>query len=339
MHDAWILPRAGQSHLFRRASPAYRRGDADITDAGPVAMPLRAVHHLDLAADLLVYADGGAVHLLRGLLGGTASTSIKLPGKPRIHALLAHDGVLFTGAEAGKGMLGFIDLRAPRAWTSIPVPREALAFGKGVDGLAIHGDRLIAVDDIVLPRYLLCADIADPRAPRFTECRDLAAHSSAEHVISVSAAGDTLALLSTSANHGACSAHVSFLDLGTLEEHAALHVQRPGGIRRFADRSYDLRALALAGDRLLLAAGDDGLALLPVPPRLSAGSRSSRHAVSLSDAPSIPVESLRFVPVAEGTVVDVVPVDERRAFAIVETPRRGLFGGKPLDAVLCALPP
>jgi len=339
MTDAWILPRGDQSFLFRRTeAPSYRKGVSPLVEVGPIPMPVRAVHRLDTEADTLVHAHRGALTVIRGLSGGGETSTVKIPGKPVVHALFILDDVVFTGGDAGKGMFGWVDLRAPLKWKSIAVPGDVSTFGKGIDGFAVHGSRLVAVDDIVLPRYLLLSDVTNPRAPGPVESRILRAHSSAERVVSVASSGDTLVLLSHSANHGGASSHLSFLDLPTLEEWAVMHVQRPESLRRWANRSYDFHAVALHGDHVLVAAGKDGIGVLELPRRPDdLASRKSPNTYSLSQAQSFPVETMRFVPVPEGPVIDVVPVEEARAFAVVEVRAGGILARNRLDSVLVSL--
>lgn len=337
---AWILPRGQESVLWRRADETpYRAGVALLVEVGPVPMPACAVHWLDLEADMLVYAHERTLIVFRGLLrGGRATSTVKLPWGSTLHALTVIDDVVYVGANAGRGMLGWVDLRAPLRFCPIEVPAEARALGKGVDGFAAYGGRLVAIDDFVSPRYLLVLDVADPRAPRLVDTRTLPPHGSRERIVSVSARGDTAAMLSTSANRGMSSVHVAFLDLPTLEEWVALHVQGDPSIRRRAARSYDFRAIALHGDRLLIAAGADGIGLLPIPPRPpDLASRPRSPGRPIADGPSIAEEELRFVPVPASPVIDVIPVDEATAFAVVEVSAGGLFKGRRFEAALVAL--
>ena len=46
-------------------------------------------------------------------------------------------------------------------WTKLDIPTELAMFGKSVDDFMITGDTLIAVDNIVMPKYLLYYDIQD----------------------------------------------------------------------------------------------------------------------------------------------------------------------------------
>ena len=46
-------------------------------------------------------------------------------------------------------------------WTKLDIPAELAMFGKSVDDFMFTGDTLIAVDNIVMPKYLLYYDIQD----------------------------------------------------------------------------------------------------------------------------------------------------------------------------------
>ncbi|WP_437983663.1 hypothetical protein [Sorangium sp. So ce117] len=337
MSEAWILPRGEQSILFRRtAAPSYREGAAALVEVGPVPMPVRAVHRLDIEADRLVIARHGALTVIRGLSGERAASVVDIQGNPDIHAIFVIDDVAFTGGDAGEGMLGWVDLRAPQKWRPIGVPREARAAGKGIDGFAMRGSRLVAIDDRVLPRFMLLVDVTSPREPRLVESLTLVDHGSFERVVSVASTSDTVALLSHSPSRVGPWTHVAFIDLRTLQQWAVLHVRRLEGSRRSAERSYGFHAIALHGDLLFVAAGEDGIGVLRVPPRprdlAPRNPTEPPHRIPW-DA-SIPIEGMRFLPVPRGPVIDVVPVDEARAFAVVEVRAGGIFGRTRLDSVL-----
>lgn len=202
-----------------------------------------------------------------------------------------------------------------------------MTFGKGIDGFAHFNGKLIAVDDIVLPRFLLVYDVADARAPRFVEAVDLPAHSSYERVKSVAASGRALVLLSTTANHGRFSLHVSLLDLATLKERAVVHGEPDGVFRRGFAPAADFTGVAIFEDRLLIAAGSAGIGVLPISPWLTPG----------EDVREIPFDDIRFVPVGEDRVVRVVPIDATSAFAVTET-KGGFFRRGGLDSSVVEIP-
>jgi hypothetical protein len=287
----------------------YRDGEGPrLVDRVAVDMAPFAPHAIDLDRDLLVHAAGRKIHVVRGLSGGAPTASVvKLGWLTTIHAITLIDGVVYAGGQGGGDMLGWIDPLGEARWHRLLVPEHVTTFGKGIDGFALHGSRLVAVDDIVLPRYLLVYDVRNPRAPVLLEVRDLPAHSSAEHIQSVASDGTVMALLSSSANHGWMGQHVGLYDLASLEERAVLHAERRGSFRRTGERQVELASVAIAEGTLWIAARADGLGVLDARPWLSPARTPA----------TIPLDRVRFVPVAAGRVEGVVPVARRTALAVV----------------------
>jgi hypothetical protein len=190
---------------------------------------------------------------------------LPLPEGARPRALVFHRGVLYVGGGAGREILGLFDLtEASPRWVPLDVPAEVLKYGKRVDDLVMDGDRLIAVDNVILPRWLLVYDAAAPRRPRLVRQQELAAHGTYEHVFAASLGPHLLALLSGSVGEGGQGQHVGLLDRHTLQECVALgvhHRWRDRGTEAEAPSWYDV---AWSGNVLLLAAGRHGLGILPV---------------------------------------------------------------------------
>jgi hypothetical protein len=322
--QGWIVPRAGQSTLRALMEPGgYRDGEVRrFVDLADVDMPPLAPHALDLGLDLLVYARGRQLHVVRGLRGGAPATSVvKLGWRTTLHAVALVDGVVYAGGQGGPDMLGFFDAMGSTPWRRLPIPEHVTTFGKGIDGFAVHEGMLIAVDDIVLPRYLIRYDVRDPRAPVLVEARHLPHHSSAERIRAVASDGGAMVLLSSSANRGRMSQHVALYDLASLEERAVLHTEQRGSWRRAGARPIDFTSVALTGDTLWIAARADGIGVLDVQEwRAHRGTRAT-----------IPLERVRFVPVAAGNVVRVVPAAPRTALAVI--------GGRRPDTVAVCIDP
>jgi hypothetical protein len=303
----------------------YREGHASVVELARVPMPLRSPHVLDARTGTLTFVEGSRLGVVRGLHAAcprpVRGPDVRLPWAAEVLALALVDGIVYAGGRAWGLFLGWVDPEAegPR-FQRVETPQAAI--GKGIDGFALHGRRLVAVDDIVLPRYLIVLDVSDARAPRLLETLDLRAHSSAECVRSVAANTRAMALLSTSANRGRQAVHVSLLELSTLRERAVFHGRPRDSLRAHDVPVVDFRSVALSEDALLIAAGTQGVGVIDLAPLLSGAG---------GDPKVIAVEEVRFVPVAEGQVVEVVPADERHAFAVVS--RKGLLQ-RSLDSVL-----
>ena len=214
-------------------------------------MPLHATNVVDPAGDLLVYAHRGAVTIVRGLRAGPRTIQrVELPPWARIYSLHLLDGVVYVGATGSASMLGFVDTRGEPRWQRIEVPRHHIAPQKGIDGFARRGPCLIAVDDVVMPRYFLFLDVSDPRSPALVEVRDLDGYIRDERVVGVAGKGSVMAVLSgTNAGSGRVDRAARAADAGQARVAVPLGAQpeprAPAGPQQPVVRRGDGRRLAV----------------------------------------------------------------------------------------------
>ena len=326
MQSAWIVPRANVSMLCRLVDGSYREG-VRLVDVKTLPMPPGAPHALAADTETLAYGDGRTVYILRDLQGvAPVATRVKLPFAQKLQALVLHDDMVYTGGIGGDKILGCIDLRGAARWIPLELPPKFWLGGKGIDGLAIAGQRLVAVDDIVMPRYFLVYDLAASRVPRPIEARPFPWSLSAERVAGVASDFPWMVVLSQYANHGYFGAQIALVSLESLRVHAALWTERPGSFRKSGRRPVDIGAVALAGRTLLLAAGKSGLGYLDIGEWVARGPRTvpvtvyegRRSRTEEEEAPvEIPLDAVRFLPVAAGAVRAVTAIDGSRALVTV----------------------
>jgi hypothetical protein len=342
MQSAWIVPRANVSTLCRLTDGGYRDGTR-MVDVKTLPMPPGAPHALAADGETLAYADGRTVRILRNLQGAEpVATRVKLPFGQKLQALALHDDVIYTGG-IGRKALGCIDLRGAARWTALEPPPGVGLSGKSIDGFAIAGQRLVVVDDRVMPRYFLVYDLAASRVPRPIEARPFPWSLTFEHVAGVASDFPWMVVLSRYMNHGYSGAQVALVHLDSLRAHAALWTELPGSFRKSGQRPVDIGFVALAGHTLLLATGEDGLGYLDIREWVASGPRmqpvvvdqGGRSWTEEQEAPvEIPLEAVRFLPIAAGAVRAVTGIDSARAFATVGQRKRR----QRLDTVLVNLP-
>lgn len=321
---AWVVPRGTECVLVRRRDEGFRGGPPRLEEVGTVPMPVGAPHVLDLAEDVLVFAARGCLMIVRGLMAGRREPQrVEVPRRPGIHALVIVDGVVYVGADGERSMLGWVDLRGEPCWRRIELPAGTWLMKKAIDGFAVHGGCMIAVDDVEVPRLFLFLDVAEPRAPRVVKVEPFGHSWLDDRVVSVASNGRVLALLKGE-EHSA----IELLTMPVLEHLAYYGPSRGRGaeVSRWPHRGW--HALAMLGDLLLIAGGADGVGVL-------------RVAAEVAEAGAVlDVGAVRWIPVHAGRVIDVLAVDEQHAFAVVAR-RRRLLGlrSSGADAILVALRP
>lgn len=209
----------------------------------------------------------GLTHL-DAIEGEGGFSPLVMPEGYEAGCLLFHRQVLFVGGRCGTEVIGAFDCAAPEPrWTPLEVPAEFRKHGKRIDDLLLDGDRLIAVDNHDVPKYLLVYSVADPRQPRLLETRRIPTLWWGESIFAGALGTNWLALLSV----GGGTIVGSRLQIGLYDRQelalfgwlAAIPKGRAYGGAGFASgprRTWD--RVAFAGDVLLIAAGDDGVGVL-----------------------------------------------------------------------------
>ena len=108
--------------------------------------------------------------------------------------------------------------RGPRDWEHIPMPEFARGEGKRLDGLLVDGDRLVAVDDLMLPKYNLEYDISEPANPVYVGSKHIRANISYERIYSVAGGARWFVTLSRGINHGNQASYCTVFHLETLRQ-------------------------------------------------------------------------------------------------------------------------
>jgi len=85
-----------------------------------------------------------------------SSKQIKLfiPFEIKPKTILLNNDNLFVGGEMGREILIQYHLRNEK-WHQLEIPKEVVFLGKAVDDLVVNDSLLIAIDNIVMPKYVL----------------------------------------------------------------------------------------------------------------------------------------------------------------------------------------
>jgi len=190
-----------------------------------------------------------------------AELALPLPSLHVPHAIAFAGQILYVGGQADekRPFLGLYDLgRASPQWKAIPMPEQDW-FGKGLDALLIDSVRLIAIDNVLLPSWLLVYDISDSLEPELSTIDELNPHGTWEKVIAATAGHNWIAVLTTTASGwSGPKQHIALLDKGSLREQVVVSTR----LVDYGRGPYDWSDILFWDDLLLVAAGKDGLGLV-----------------------------------------------------------------------------
>jgi hypothetical protein len=115
-----------------------------------------------------------------------------------------------------------------------------LSYGKSIDDILIFENKLILVDNIVYPKYLLEYDITDLENPKHVMTNELANHGTYEHIIKGELNKDWLILLSSTTGRLGSSDHISIKKSITDMSSSSISAHQPNyWMLRKSEGEYD----------------------------------------------------------------------------------------------------
>ncbi len=296
-----------------------------LADLGPLPMPPLAEHAISDTGWIAWPEDEGRTIRRAHCDAEPAEQKfppIRLPDGYSAATLAFHGQALYVGGGCGMEVLGLYAYHDPEpAWVPLPVPEEFRRHGKRVDDLLVDGTRLIAVDDIIVPQYLLLYDVRAPLAPALDRVVELTYHTTYEHIEKGALGGPWLALLSSGISSGGESSHVGLYGRDALVPLGSISTGRRRG------HSHTWLDLEMCGETLLIAAGEAGVGVLDLgaverPSPMAWDAESHEWAVGQGGERFMQEceRRLRYVPLAAGPVVRLLTVPTtRHVLAVVRT--------------------
>lgn len=154
------------------------------------------------------------------------------------------------------------------AWRPVVLPEGIGSPGKAIDGLLLDNSRLIAVDDILFPKWVIDYRLGDPGGLQDPRPVLLPAHITFERIHAAALGCKWVALISNGMNHGSKGSFISLLTRDTFQEQAVWSAHSHSGL--FDDGSpddlspidlalLDAKDLGFVRKTLLVACGTHGL--------------------------------------------------------------------------------
>lgn len=132
--------------------------------------------------------------------------SIPFDIKPK--SLLIDDNNIFIGGEMENEMLIQYNFHNQK-WYSLEIPEEIKFPGKSIDDIVINDNYLIAIDNIIIPKYILYYHINSDNKLIYSHQRSLKFNSSYESTHFARLENELLGLYSTTFNWGTFSEHIT----------------------------------------------------------------------------------------------------------------------------------
>ncbi len=153
--------------------------------------------------------------------------SVMLPDGFTVCNIRFYDNTMFfAGSSNGENnntkpgeIAGYVDLEcAPYQLNFIAIPQQFLTWGKSIDDILFIGNKMILVDNLMMPKYLFEYDMRDFNKPQFIKSIEFKAHTTYESVHKAEISEKYIVLLSRGINHGRESQFVTILDINSYQE-------------------------------------------------------------------------------------------------------------------------
>lgn len=296
--------------LLELASEESNSAGAAPNAAGWLAVPVESG-----SAIRLFRTDAGRIELRMRL---------PVPSGYEVTCCTVHGHWLFAGGSVKKSRLSVYaeggisllqcDLRSGEPeLRPVAMPEEVTELRKAIDDLAVVGGELVALDNIIIPKFLLRFDLADLPDLRYVGRVEFA-HGTYESADRLVAGDGWAAVLSTTVGGGGSSTHVSLWLMPYWRPVAVLSTHRPMFARSGAG-SDEWRRIAAMGSWLFIESTSRGLGMVNVPD-LAEAWRRARPLDTKGDRLALHLEPLDGVAWVEEWRGALTGIDERSALLV-----------------------
>lgn len=151
-----ILPKENKNFVFD-----LHNGSLD--KIGQINYPITRLIKIDNKGRAFCIDTANRQLLIANILTKNFNDSIKridIPENLKPISLEVHKGVVFIGGNRDKEKILTYRIHK-KSWGKLDIPKKIMIVGKSIDDFVITGDTLIALDDIVMPKYLLFYDLSN----------------------------------------------------------------------------------------------------------------------------------------------------------------------------------
>jgi hypothetical protein len=188
----------------------------------------------------------------------TAEITLTIPFTMKPMSILMNDYNIFIGGEMGGVILVQYHIESAK-WFSLEIPTQALFPRKAIDDLVINDTLLIAIDNIVVPKYVLYYHLNTTDSLIFSHFLVLQSNGPYEGILQGRLSGDYLGLYSTTfSGYIGTSAHITIYKDISLNESFAISSNQ-------MDTDFvDFNDFIIVGNKVVLAGKGKGLGVFVI---------------------------------------------------------------------------
>jgi len=185
-------------------------------------------------------------------------TNLTIPYELKPKTILLFDSKLFIGGEMGKEILIQYQIKKNQ-WEKLEVPEEVQMWGKAVDDLVVNDSLLIAIDNIVTPKYVLFYNLKSEAKVELVHFKELKHNGAYESIHQGRITETYIGLLSdTYSGYVGATNHITiYNNLDLTNSFALSSNQNDKNYHNFTD-------FVLTKDKVVIASKEKGLGIFEI---------------------------------------------------------------------------
>lgn len=175
--------------------------------------------------------------------------------KPR--CILMNGENLFIGGEMGTEMLIQYQIQSKK-WFSLEIPTKILSLRKGIDDLLIKDSMLMAIDNLVMPKYGLFYQLNSLEKQAFSHFLELKSNGAYEHISQGRITSDYIGISSTTfSGYSGAYEHITIYNKNNLVKNFTLSFIHPREWEKVND-------FLLIGNKLIVSNKIEGFGIFEI---------------------------------------------------------------------------
>jgi len=188
-----------------------------------------------------------------------SSKQIKLtiPFDIKPKTVLLNNDNIFVGGEMGKEILIQYNFQNEK-WHQLEVPEEVMFWGKAIDDIVVNDSLLIAIDNIVMPKYILFYHLNSSNRLDFSHFTKLKSNGCYEEICFGRISNEFLVLKSNTASMGGRTNHITIIKKFDFENGFSISTNM------FDKDFHSFNDIIVIGDKLIIASKEKGLGVFEI---------------------------------------------------------------------------
>jgi hypothetical protein len=236
---------------------------------------------------------------------------MNFPEKFIINTLELKDGYIFLGGNWDSGELFYVFDIKSKEFHAVPIPDEVYQPGKAIDDILFFEDKIIVVDNMIVPKYLIFYSALD--LPQLGEGQvfKLPINGTYEHIYKGDINSEYLVLLSgTISGWVGSSDHISILKFNDLGSNFSISTKSDNNSFEY----ITLKDILLVNNRIYIAQKDKTLGILTIQEQYFKKSKN----YDLRDYPTISLDKIKIHQELDNEPIKLLFFSEQKIIVITK---------------------